>query len=235
MADYATQELWDLAIEWGLKGIELAEENHNEKALTALLINTGIIYVKLKKYQKSKEMIDQVNRIAYPLTSSDKATKYTVEALSELGLGQEKKAMRHIEKAYELGQLTNSLELPEILTSRGKIYTKLGQLDLAEKSFVKGLELATKNNQSKDIINIMIEWAELDVSQEAYLQAVEKLLKAMDQINQAQARKELKDIYFNLSKCYKALGQSDKSLVYFRERRRRKGRFRLYSYVRRYL
>ncbi|MEG0014128.1 MAG: diguanylate cyclase [Cellulosilyticaceae bacterium] len=214
MADYATQELWDLAIEWGLKGMELAEQEQNEKALKALLLNTAIIYVKLKKYTKSKEMLDQVNRIAYPLATADRATKYTIEALSELGLGNGDKAIEHIEKAYKLTKDSNNMELSEVLMGRGKIYTKLGSYELAKKSFEEGLNFARKNSQSKYIVSIMIEWAKLDICKQDYLEAIEKLLNTQKQIDKAHARRELKEIYFNLGKSYKVLGKSKKSLFY---------------------
>lgn len=214
MAAYATQEMWDLAIESGLKGIELAEQSQNERALKALLINTAIVYEKLKQYKKSKEMLEQVNRIGFQLCVADELARYTTEALSELGLKNGHEAIAYIEQAYELSKKNNNAELAEVLSNRGRIYAKLGNRELARQSFEEGLCVARKNNQSKYIVTIMIEWAKLDISRESYVEAIDKLIDAAKQIDKAHARRELKDIYFNLSQSYKILGQSEKSLSY---------------------
>lgn len=214
--DYGAQELWDMAIEWGLKGIELAEDNQDEELLSILLINVAALYNGLGEYHKSREMLEQLKQMAQPLTSFNRVCKYVIQSECEVGHRNLTQALNYAQKAYELAKKEKVIVITEALKALGIVYTQLKDYKKAEMYFKEGLQLSEEYNQNNIRVNIMIEWSKLELEQKRYKEALEKAFKGVERLDQINSRKELKEAYFCINAAFQALGDYKSAIKYLK-------------------
>ncbi|MEG0153270.1 MAG: GGDEF domain-containing protein [Cellulosilyticaceae bacterium] len=212
--DYAAQELWDMAIEWGLKGIELAEDNQDEELLSMILINVAAIYNGLGEYNKSHEILERLKKIAYSLTSLNKVCKYVIQSECEIGQGNLTRALNYAQKAYELAKKEKVIVITEALQALGIAYTQLEAYEKAEVYFKEGLQLSEEYNQHNIMANTLIEWSKLHLEQKQYKEALEKAFKGIKRIDQINSRRELKEAYLCINTAFQALGDYQNAVKY---------------------
>lgn len=214
MAVYATQELWDLGIEWGIKAIELAREHKDYRALAALLINIVELYLKLDQCDKAEEIMNQIKEINYSLDKFSEICKYLIYAKCEIRVGKIEESLEDIQRAYELANQYGKTKLSEIYNVMGQIKIKKNDYTTAKKYFKKGIEVAKQYNQVGNILDNKLEWAKLNIVEGNYDEAIQKLNLAKDKLNVYQFTQKTKGIYWALSRAYKGKGDIESALKY---------------------
>ena len=101
VGNYSFLQIFDKAIEYGMKGIDLAESVGNYQALNSIKNNMAIAYVEIEEFEKAKELFEQIAKLPNfnikhntivnllnlgecerELKNYDKSLKYLEEALN---------------------------------------------------------------------------------------------------------------------------------------------------------
>jgi diguanylate cyclase (GGDEF)-like protein len=205
----------NLANEWGLKGITLAEEIGNKNALITLLLNTGINYIQMQHYDKAKEIFSSMELMYYELTEQHRVSCLLAMAEIEIHIGDPVKSLSYIEEAlkYEEKSLLIT-DISEIHKLKGMAHIKLMEYDVAENEFVMACNSAEQQGLTYEKCSAMVEWANLCVKVGRKQEAVIKLNEAALICSSKDINVLLKEIYFKLYKIYKELNLTGKALEF---------------------
>lgn len=205
----------NLANEWGLKGITLAEEINNESALVTLLLNTGINYIQMQHFDKASEILNSMKLLNYELTDQQRISWLLAMAEIEIHIGDSMKSLTYIEEASTTEEKSNIIsEVSEIHKLKGMAYKKLMEYDIAENEFVMSCSYAEQQNLIYEKCCSMVEWANLCVKVGRSQEAVDKLNEAARICSSKDINVLLKEIYFRLYKIYKELSLTEKALEF---------------------
>lgn len=204
----------NLANEWGLKGITLAEEINNKKALVTLLLNTGINYIQMQHFETAKEIFSSME-MNYEITDQQRVSCLLAMAEIEIHIGDSMKALSYIEEATKVEDAYHLIsDISEIHKLKGMAYKKLREYDVAEREFIMSCNAAEQQNLIYEKCCAMVEWANLCVKVGRKQEAVEKLNEAATICSSREINVLLKDIYFKLYKIYKDLDSTVNALEF---------------------
>jgi diguanylate cyclase (GGDEF)-like protein len=205
----------NLANEWGLKGITLAEEIGNKNALITLLLNTGINYIQMQHYDKAKEIFSSMELMFYELTDQHRVSCLLAMAEIEIHIGDSVKSLSYIEEALKNEEKSLLItDISEIHKLKGMAHIKLMEYDVAENEFVMACNSAEQQGLTYEKCSAMVEWANLCVKVGRKQEAVEKLNEAASICSLKDINVLLKEIYFKLYKIYKELNLTGKALEF---------------------
>jgi diguanylate cyclase (GGDEF)-like protein len=207
MADYIKIGKYDIAIEIGLKGIKMGQENSNNELILSLLLNIIICYIELGLYNEARESINYFELLSFTMTVEEHILLSFSKAELELNDGNIDKAMDYIDEAYNY--VINSegkILLDNVLYIRGRIYMEKGQFDSAEKDFRLALDLAQKRYSMDIVSHILKEWGKLLIFKDQINDAKKKILEALNISKKINYKIIIGDIYKILSEVYKKEG-----------------------------
>ncbi|MDF2616723.1 MAG: diguanylate cyclase [Sedimentibacter sp.] len=205
----------NLANEWGLKGITLAEEINNKNALITLLLNTGINYIQMQHYDKAKEIFSSMVLMFYELTDQHRVSCLLAMAEIEIHIGDSVKSLSYIEEALKNEEKSLLItDISEIHKLKGMAHIKLMEYDVAENEFVMACNSAEQQGLTYEKCSAMVEWANLCVKVGRTQEAIEKLNEAASICSSKDINVLLKEIYFKLYKIYKDLNLTGNALEF---------------------
>jgi diguanylate cyclase (GGDEF)-like protein len=205
----------NLANEWGLKGITLAEEINSQNALITLLLNTGINYIQMQHYDKAKEIFSSLELMNYELTDQQHISWLLAMAEIEIHIGDSMKSLSYIEEASNTEEKSNIIsEISEIHKLKGMAYEKLMEYDVAENEFVMACNFAEQQDLTYEKCSAMVQWANLCVKVGRRQEAVVKLNEAASICSSKDINVLLKEIYFKLYNIYKELNLTGNALEF---------------------
>ncbi len=205
----------NLANEWGLKGITLAEEINNKNALITLLLNTGINYIQMQHFDKAKEIFSPMELMYYELTDQQRVSCLLAMAEIEIHIGDSMKSLSYIEEASKAEEKSHLItDMSEIHKLKGMAYKKLMEYDIAENEFVMACISAEQQSLTYEKCSAMVEWANLCVKVGRKQEAIEKLNEAAYICSSKDINVLLKEIYFKLYKIYKELNLTGNALEF---------------------
>lgn len=206
---------FNLANEWGLKGITLAEEINNKNALITLLLNTGINYIQMRHFDKAREIFDSMELMYYELSDQHIVSCLLAKAEIEICIGDPVKALSYVEEALKAEENSHLItDISEIHKLKGMAYRKLMEYDVAENEFVMASNAADQQNLTYEKCSAITEWANLCVKVGRYEEAIEKLKEAAYICSSKNINVLLKEIYFKLYKIYKEIDLTGKALEF---------------------
>lgn len=204
MADYMQLGIYDLAIEIGLKGISLAQQNNNIDLSSSPLLNITTCYIRLGLYKEARESINYFEVFSFNMSVESKITLYNLKAELELYDNNIEKAKRYINKSYSIVINNKSkILLDEVLHIRGKILIEQGQFNEAEEDFRVALGHAESRSSLDVASHILKEWGVLFIKKGLIEDSKVKILQALDYSKKINYKILIGDIYKILSQIYK--------------------------------
>lgn len=207
-----------LANEWGLKGISLCEEIGEKEPLIILYINTGINYIQMKNFHKSKEIFDNIKMMDYKLTNNQIISCKLSIAEIEVNIGDPYVALEYLEETLDLEIEEEMLiDISETYRLKGMAYVKLGEYDVAEKQFIKSYDFSNSYNYIYQKCSVMVEWSKLHFAVGRYDKATELLYEVVKISKSKDLNILLRESYHVLYTVYKKLENVEKALHYLEE------------------
>lgn len=163
-----------LANEWGLKGILLAEGIDDKEALLILLVNTSINYVQMKSFHKAKEILDSIEMAHLALTKEQRVIYLLILAEVEINIGNPYIAIKYVDEAYKLEDKPN-INTCSVYKIKGTAFVKLDEYDIAEKEFIKSIDIAIELGYVYEKCCALAEWANLCILVGRFREAIEML------------------------------------------------------------
>lgn len=205
-----------LANEWGLKGISLAEEINEQDSLVLLLINSGINYIQMKYFQKSKDIFNSIKMMDCELTKSQQISCYLGLAEIEINIGDPKVALAYLDVVSNLDcELT--VDTSELFKLKGMAYVKLHEYDIAQKEFMKSYDFSNIQGYTYEKCSVMIEWSKLSNFVGRYYEAIDLLKEVVGLSKKGNFNIYLREAYLILYKIYKNLDFTKDALKYLEE------------------
>lgn len=180
MSNYSELGLIDIAIEWGNKGISIAEKLQAHKILFSLYINMAIGYMQVKDYKNVKSMLHNIKSENIESTDERKIPEYQLRAeLAIINRDIELARQCFIELDNLLYNLSFEFYRSEVQRLYGMYNHLIGKNKLAVEYFSKSYENAMLMNNTSDICNCLYSWAKLYFYMEEYDKSREKLLQCV--------------------------------------------------------
>nr|WP_312578415.1 sensor domain-containing diguanylate cyclase [Sedimentibacter sp.] len=205
-----------LANEWGLKGISLAEEIDEKEALILLLINTGINYIQMKNFQKSKDVLNCIKMMNTELTKRQLVAYKLCLAEIEINIGDPGIALVHLDEVNKIDdELT--IDISDTYKLKGMAYVKINEYEMAKKEFMKSYDFSNIQGYTYEKCCAMIEWSKLSCLIKRYSDAISLLNEVVEVAIAGKFKIILKESYHLLYDIYKKLGNAEESLRYLEE------------------
>ncbi len=208
---------FNLANEWGLKGISLCEETNNKKALVILLINTGINYIQMKNYKKGKEILNSIKIMECELTKKQQISLNLALTEIEINIGNPYLAFAYIDGVTKKEGELKANEICEIHKLRGMANVKLNLYDIAEQEFKESYNFANENELIYEKCAVIIEWAKLCILVGRKQTAIKELLEVIEICNNKKIKVLLREAYYILYTIYKNFNKPYDALKYLEE------------------
>ncbi|MGL4913728.1 MAG: sensor domain-containing diguanylate cyclase [Romboutsia sp.] len=207
LADYTAIGMFDLAIENGLVGIEIAEKHGDDEILIPLIINTSMAYLDSKYYKECMELMKRLESVWHKIDYQNRIIIFNLLAEAELYYNNIEKSNEYCTKAYELIKENNLvvIEHDNLLIS-AEIKWKMGQYKEAEEEYERGVNLARKYKNILMVQKILVGWSKYYSFRLEYEKAEEKLLEAIDEDN-SNFKLFIKEIYYELSQLYEKMNR----------------------------
>lgn len=217
LADYSKLGSLDLAIESGLRGIDLAEKESMEDSLVQLLINTSIAYTECKNYKKAKQLLNKIKKFHKRISKSENISYYITLAEVEVNSGNFQYSYECCEKAYELiKEIRCWIYECEVLSIRAMANFKMGKLEEAENDFILAIENARSFNNTVLIVKTLRRFSHYYYFIGDNEQSINKLIEACNEIKKISSPLDESDIYYELSELYAKNNKMDLAYKYLK-------------------
>jgi len=216
MSAYFQLGLCELSTKWGKVALKIVKEIKDDRFFAVILHNICVNYLNLGKYEEAKRIIDSLQDIPYGDKDTMKISMYQVIAEIECELGDLDKAMKFINESIEIGEKLNyEIIRSEALRIRGKINFKAGKHKEAEADYSEGLDHAIKREYYEIQANILETWAQGDLINGKYNEAISKLVKALEISEKNKCVLINRNIYNQLYLLNKKTNNYKESLKYY--------------------
>ncbi|MGD9568983.1 MAG: diguanylate cyclase [Sedimentibacter sp.] len=206
---------FQLANEWGLKGISLCEETNNEEALVILLINTGINYIQMKYFSKGREIFHSLEILDCELTKSQQISCFLALAEIEINIGEPNLALSYVDNALKIEEeLEITADICEIYKLRGMAYVKMRLYDLAEQALKNSYNFSVKYDFIYEKCCSMVEWAKLHILIGRKQEAINMLNEVIEICSSKELNILLRESYHILYAIYKGMNMPDNALKF---------------------
>lgn len=205
-----------LANEWGLKGISLAEVTDEKEELVILLINTGINYIQMKDFQKSREILNYIKIMNFELTKRQLVAYKLCLAEIEINIGDSGIALVYLDEVTKIDdELT--IDISDTYKLKGMAYVKINEYEMAKKEFMKSYDFSNLQGYTYEKCCAMIEWSKLSCIIKRQHDAINKLKEVIDIAKTGKFKIILKEAYYLLYKIFQELKNYKESLNYLEE------------------
>ena len=213
---YCQMGQFKLANEWGLKGISLAEEANEKDALILLLLNTGINYIQMKYFQRSKDIFNSIKMMDRDLTKRQRISCQLSIAEIEINIGDPKVALNILDEVSNLDDELTS-DISEVFKLKGMAYVKLNEYDIAQKNFMKSYDFSNKQGYIYEKCSAMIECSKLYNIIGRHYEAINTLKEVESISKSGKFNLHLREADLILYKIYKNLDFTKDSLKYLED------------------
>lgn len=203
LVDYQKLGLLDLAIQNGLKGINIAKEIEDEELMMALLINIASAYVINRNYIDAFNTIDRLIlhngfRINYLIES------YKILSVCYIGIEDLLEVEKYCLKAIKLIDDNNyEIGKEEVLSIKAEILYRKGEREKAICIFKKSIEIAEVREDTYIKIKVLLRLADCTYEFEDINKAEEIYLKIIEELKSKEYLLLKIEVYRKLSRLYK--------------------------------
>lgn len=214
IADYGRDGKYDLAMEWALKGINLAEEYNNQESLAAIKVNMSGLYMELEEFDKAKEVLDELIKAAYFEYREHEVITYINKAECERNLKNLDEAVKSIKKAYKISKDYAPKILFNVLVVKANIYVEKQWYSEADDIYKEALLIAKNIDCFIWVVEILFNWIALDLKMKNFDIAISKL-QEIESIRENNGASIDEALFCKFSsEAYKGLGMYKKAYFY---------------------
>jgi signal transduction histidine kinase/Flp pilus assembly protein TadD len=200
---------YDKATEYLLKSLTLVEASNNKRGMANSYTNLGILEIDLVNYKKALAFLNKAEVIQLEYKNKHGLAKtYNNKGIVYFEQGEYDKSLEFHTKSLTL---KTQLEIQEkdasIYNNLATIYRQKGNLEGAIRNYQKSLEIEKSSMTYNNFGNTFFE-------QKDYTKAIEQYSKALEMAKENSEQFELMRAYNNLSDCYSAEGNYQKSIDY---------------------
>lgn len=203
MADYMKLGIYDLAIETGLKGINLSKQDNNSEFVSSILLNIVICYIRLGLYKDARESIDYFEALSFKISMESRIILYNSKAELELYDNNLAKSKEYINEAYNLAVNNSNILLEEVLHIRGRVFVEQGLFNKAEEDFNIALNYASDRSSIDTASHILKEWGTLLFKKGQVKESKDKIFRALEISKSINYKILIGEIYKVLADIYK--------------------------------
>lgn len=216
MCGYFNLGLYDESIDFGVKGLRLAQESGDDQLLLLTLGNIAFNYYALEKYEEAKEAVKLIRCLKEPVVEGNKVSLDQLEAGICLVDNNLEEAKYLIDRAYErVLNLNHPALLSETLRMRGKVYYQLGDDKVYEESFEESIHLAQEGNFLEYLAQTYYEWGKIELAKDNKLRGELFLLEADHYVKRLGSPLLSVNICRVLIEFYKSLNIFELALHYY--------------------
>jgi len=220
-------------LEMNQKAIAVYQKSNNDEALSNCYINVSEIYQDLHQHKKALEYIrmalsffikngdERGQAVAYQGIGSAYFAATPKELISMDILPEQKlnAALDNFNKALKIAERNDDTD--DLISANkaniGFVYEKLGQKDLAFKSFMGSVEVSRKSNSKKDYAESLKALGTFYNNQKDYINAVKVLTQTLNIAQQNRLLDIERDANLLLSEAYDKLKKYDESLAFYKQ------------------
>ncbi|WP_195999832.1 GGDEF domain-containing protein [Clostridium sp. 1001271B_151109_B4] len=213
IASECMQHKYTSAIQWGIKGIRLAEEANNIELLIIIKGNLAGVYIVIEEYEKAIEILEQIEQIPWIGTDVNKIDIYLNRAICEQRINNLDKALYYIDYIEEIALQHPHYALNWLL-EKAKIYIKKGLTKEAEEML---LEVIRKRQEIEEVeidSESLIYLSKIDVINEKYQLAIERLNSIEEKVLKDRDLTNIRDMYNIYNLAHKGLKQYENAYFY---------------------
>lgn len=214
VGNYSFIQYFDKAIEYGIKGIDLAEKIGNYQVLNSIKNNMSITYLEIGEFEKAKSLLEQIANLPDIDVKYNKIVNMINLAECERELNNYDVSLRYLESALELSKCFNVNLIPGVLEEMGRTYCAKGLYNIADEKFSESVRISRNTGHKLCLNEALIYWAEVDLKQERYNDAIDKLKEVEGNIESVNSIRNKNKIYSNISLAYKGLGDYKNAYFY---------------------
>ncbi len=209
---YAIQEKYNDAIIMNLKGLELLKQENNTIGESRALNDLGIIYKKLKQYDKAHKFLQE----ALQIRENHRITRFAVSSYIELSslhteMGDYDKALEYLDKAEKTAiEINFRVKLAQVYQDAGDIYKLKSDFKQALFHYEKLLKLNDELHKKDTETKIKSLTDELRKEKEAEIERIKNVeLKAAYDIIELKNKEILDSINYAKRIQYVLLANND--------------------------
>ncbi|MDA3733402.1 GGDEF domain-containing protein [Niameybacter massiliensis] len=201
--NYVELSMFDLAIENGIKSLDIAEELDEETFTNTILLNTGFAYVSCEKYEEAAQLVKRVRIYEDHLSLDSKVSLYCIMSQIKLHENELAEAYEYTDKIIEIAHIRGfSNYYIEAENLRGLVTWRMQKYDVSEEHFKKALVYGKGEAYNNVIFTTYYSYAEFLYERKKYEQAKEYIIGAIEIGKTLGLPYALIKGYKLLSKCY---------------------------------
>ena len=206
------------AIDWGIRGLELAEDGEFDDRVVDININMVSLYIKYEMFDEAQGIIDRLEASQSRFNFENKLKRDINKAIIKIEKKDYLEARRIILRALDKAKINNINGLKsEVYMVSAIVYSIQEENEFAEESFFKAFRLAeTYKNQIKD--DILKFWSDHYLRVGNIEKAESLLLRAEQEGRNLDKRFNLIDIFQKLSELYSLKLEYKKAYEYSKVR-----------------
>lgn len=213
LASYIEVGMMELAVEVGLRGVQLAEKTKNENARVSTILNLCMAYMELEDYEEVQHYVGVLDAIQSTLDTNRQYILISIKGELYYQLNQLDLAYKYYIKAREfIERYEYEFYLPGLLCLGGKINYQRKDYISCEKDFDEALFYAEKFQQPMMKIEALLQRIYYLEYIQQYDRAKQDTLQAIEIANTLKSYLSLKQLYAILSRIYKKIGNYEKAL-----------------------
>ena len=202
------------AINWGIKGIEIAEKNKNIERLLAIKGNIGKLYMEICKYDKALETLIEIDDIPLVGNVANRVVLNINRVTCEI---EEKNLDNALKILNSIKEYVEKIPIFKVkwLIEKSKISARKGSYKEAEEEILKAFNLSKEFNiyELRDEINIYL--AEIYFYKKEYNKAINTLKDVEESIERSNILRFMKSLYEKLNISYKEINDYENAYYYF--------------------
>ncbi|MDF2547502.1 MAG: repeat-containing protein [Anaerosolibacter sp.] len=195
---------YEEAVHLDNQALLIMQNNHivDRNLMLRLLFNNALAYKKLNKYERSIELLKELESSYGDLIASRRIDVLMLKANCYLALGDSNIALEIYQKIYELSNGADNLEAKALLLiNLAELHYKNNQIDKAIECLNESIKIRLKNN-SVDLPNAYLILGHRLMAVQNYDAAENALTKAIFRAKELNDKKIVIEAYDGLAYCY---------------------------------
>lgn len=213
MGSKCMQHQYANAIQWAIKGANLAEETNDIERLILVKCNMAAIYMFIEEYKKAIEILEQIEDIPWIGTEYNKVGYYLNRVICEREINNLDKALYYLEYIKDTAMKIPNHTINWLL-DLSKVYIKKGWYDKAEEKIFEGISKSNDIEGDEFKNDAIICLSKIDISRGKYKDAIDKLKSIEKKVEEDKVRSYMKDMYNIFRIAYKELKDYENAYLY---------------------
>lgn len=202
------------AIEWGIKGIDIAEKSKNIERLLAIKINISKLYMEIEQYNKALEVLMETDEIPLVGNVANRVVLNINRATCEIEANKLDKALQTLSSIKEYSE-NIPIFYVKWLIEKSKISSRKGNLKGAEDEILKAFNMAEefKLYEIKDEVKVYL--ADVYFYKKEYDKVIDILRDIEKNIERSNILRLRIKLYNDLNISYKEINDYKNAYYYF--------------------